>query len=73
VQVTGKFDTEFERVKRSCADLASQTRCPHHHKNAKVEMSGESFNDFSVEVVTCCDEFRRHVERVLDTLMTYKV
>ena len=71
--MSGQFDTEFERVKRSCADLASQMRCPHHYKNAKVEMAGESFDDFSMEVVTCCDEFRRCVEEALDTQLTYRV
>ena len=68
-----QFDTKFERVKRSCADLASQMRCPHHHKNAKLELAGENFDDFSMEVVTCCDEFRRRVEEALDTVVTYKV
>ncbi len=71
--MSGQFDTEFERVKRSCADLASQMRCPHHYKNAKVEMAGESFDDFSMEVVTCCDEFRRRVEEALDKLVTDRV
>jgi hypothetical protein len=73
VAVSGQFDTEFERVKRSCADLASQMRCPHHYKNAKVEMAGDNFDDLSLEVITCCEEFRRHVEEALDALVTYRV
>jgi hypothetical protein len=41
-------------------------RCPHHFKNATVEMDGESLDDFSVEVITCCDEFQKRVEKALD-------
>ena len=36
-------------------------------------MAGESFEDFSMEVITCCDEFRRRVEDDLDALVTYRV
>ncbi|MGO9245989.1 MAG: hypothetical protein ACLPT4_05525 [Verrucomicrobiia bacterium] len=71
--MSGQFDTEFERVKQSCADLASQMQCPHHFTNAKVEMAGESFDDFSLEVITCCEEFRKHVEEALDALVTHRV
>jgi hypothetical protein len=73
VAMSGQFDAKFERVKRSCMDLASQMRCPHHYKDAKVEIVGESLDDFSMEVVTCCDEFRRCVEVALDTLVTSRV
>lgn len=73
VAVGGRFDIEFERIKRSCAELASQMRCPHHHKNARVEMAGESLDDFSMEVITCCEEFRRCVEDALETLLTHRV
>lgn len=69
----GQFDTEFERVKRSCADVASQMQCPHHFRNPKLEMWGENFDDFGIEVITCCEEFRRRVEEALDTLPTIKV
>jgi len=48
-------------------------RCPHHHKNAKLELAGENFDDFSMEVVTCCDEFQRRVEEALDKLVTDRV
>jgi cytidyltransferase-like protein len=65
------FDTGFERVKRSCADVASQMQCPHHFTNAKVEMTGESFDDFSMEAITCCEEFRRRVEEALDKLVPH--
>lgn len=73
VAVSGQFNTEFERVKRSCVDLASQAQCPHHFRSAKVEMTGESFDDFSVEVVTCCEKFQRRVEEDLDTLLMHRV
>jgi hypothetical protein len=73
VEVSGQFDTEFERAKRSCADLASQMRCLHHFKNPTVEMDGENFDDFSIEVIACCEEFRKRVEDVLDELLTHRV
>ena len=68
-----QFDTEFERVKRSCADLVSQMQCPHHFKSATVEMAGENLDDFSMEVVACCDEFQKCVEEALDTLVIHGV
>jgi len=73
VEVSGQSETEFERVKRSCADLASQRRCPHHHKNAKLEMAGDNFDDFSLEVIACCEEFRTCVAEALDRLVTSRV
>ncbi len=73
VAVSGDFSTDFERVKRRCADVASQMQCPHHFRNPKLEMWGENFDDFSVEVITCCEEFQRRVEKALDTLLTHKV
>jgi len=36
IQVS-EFDTEFERVKQSCADVASQMQCPHHFTNARKD------------------------------------
>lgn len=71
--MNGQFDTEFERVKRRCADLVSQMQCPHHYKSARVEITGENFDDFSTEVVACCDEFRMRVEEALDALMAHGV
>jgi hypothetical protein len=53
--------------------MASQMQCPHHFKNATVEMAGGNFDDFSVEVITCCEEFRKHVEDVLDELVTHTI
>jgi hypothetical protein len=35
-------------------------------------MDGESFDDFSIEVITCCTEFQRCVEEALDKLMAEK-
>lgn len=73
VGLSGAFDTDFEQSKRRCANLVSQLRCPHHYKTAKVEMVGENFDDLSLEVVACCDEFRRRVEEALESLMTHGV
>jgi len=69
VAVSGQFDTKFERVKRSCVHMASEMRCPRHFKSAKVEIASENFGNISLEVITCCDEFRRRVERALDRLV----
>jgi hypothetical protein len=66
---TGRLDAEFERVKHGCNDLASQMRCPRHFKDAKVEIAGDGFDDFSMEVVTCCEEFRMRVEGALAVLV----
>jgi len=65
----GQFHTEFERFKRSCVDLASEMQCPHHFKNARVEMDGENFGDFSMEVIACCEGFRSRVEEALNELV----
>ena len=43
-------------------------RCPHHFKNATLEMDGGSFDDFNVEVITCCHEFQKRVEETLNKL-----
>ena len=48
-------------------------QCPHHYKSARVEITGENFDDFSTEVVACCDEFRMRVEEALDALMAHGV
>ena len=65
----GQGNTGLEQVKRSFVELTSEMRCPHHFKNATVEMDGESFDDFSVEVITCCDEFQKRVEESLHKLV----
>ena len=67
--MNGQFDTEFERFKRSCADLALQMRCPRQFQKATVEMAGENFDDFSMEVIACCEEFQGRVEEALDKLV----
>jgi hypothetical protein len=68
----GLFISELEQVKRSCIDFVSQMRCPHHFKNAAVEMDGEGFDDFSVDVITCCEEFKKCVEEALDKLLAQR-
>jgi hypothetical protein len=73
VGLSGQFDAEFDRVKRNCADPASQMQCPHHCKDATVEMTGETFDDFSTEAITCCEEFQRRVEEALDKPVTHVV
>lgn len=64
-----EFDAEFDRIKRSCVDVASEMWCPRHFMTARVEMDGETSDDFSMEVITCCDEFQRRVEEALDKLV----
>ena len=39
--------------------------CPCHHKNARIEVVGETPDDVSVEVFACCEGF---VKRVQDEL-----
>ena len=73
VAVSGEFDTNFEQFRRGCADLASQAHCPRHFKKAAVEMAGDNFDDLSVEVVACCEDFRKRVEDALNKLVTNRV
>src|ERR1017187_4549568 len=61
-------NAEFDQVKRSFVDLSSRMRCPHHFKTGTVEMDGEGFDDFSVDIITCCDEFRKRIEEALNNL-----
>ena len=60
-----QFETAIERSRRSFAITASQMRCPRHHKNAKVEVEAGELNFLDIEVFTCCEEFRKHVQEVL--------
>lgn len=39
--------------------------CPFHHKNARVEIAGETLDDLSVEVFACCEEFAKRVQDAL--------
>ncbi|HUJ71844.1 MAG TPA: hypothetical protein VLZ30_06340 [Verrucomicrobiae bacterium] len=55
----------IEQVRRSYASTASEMHCPYHHKNARVEIAGETLDDLNVEVFACCEEF---VKRVHDAL-----
>jgi hypothetical protein len=65
----GQGNTRFEQVKRSFVELTSEMRCPHHFKNATVEMDGENLDDLSVEVISCCDEFQKRIGEALDNLV----
>ena len=56
----------FERVKRSYVIKASEVQCPLHQKNARVEVDGENFDNFSIEVFTCCEESRQRVHNALE-------
>ena len=60
-----QVEATVEEVKRSYALTASQMYCPFHHKNARIEVAGETLDDLSVEVFACCEEF---VKRVHDAL-----
>jgi hypothetical protein len=60
-----QFETVIERIKRSFAMTASQMRCPHHQKDAKVEVETGELNFLNVEVFTCCEEFEKHVREAL--------
>ena len=55
----------IERIRRRFAVTVSQMRCPHHQKNAKVEVESEEFNILHPEVFTCCEEFERRVREAL--------
>jgi len=40
-------------------------RCPHHYKNARVEVEDERLNTFYMDVFACCEEFERRVRESL--------
>jgi hypothetical protein len=66
------FESRNQGINPPCKaakGTASQMRCPHHFKNATVEMAGERFDDFNMEVIPRCDEFRRCVEKDLNKLV----
>jgi hypothetical protein len=44
---------------------ASQMRCPHHFKNAKVEIEVGRPNILHIELFTCCEEFEMQVREAL--------
>jgi hypothetical protein len=60
-----RVEATIEQIRQSYGDTASQMRCPFHHKNARVEIAGETLDDLNVEVFACCEEF---VKRVQDAL-----
>jgi len=64
--VRDQSETFFERVKRSYVARASQVQCPLHQKNARIEVEGDNFDDFTIEVFTCCEESRQRVRQALD-------
>lgn len=39
--------------------------CPFHHKNARIEVAGETLDDLNVEVFACCEEFEKRVQDAL--------
>lgn len=64
-----RVEATIEEIKRSYALTASQMYCPFHHKNARIEIAGETLDDLNVEVFACCEEFVKRVQDALrDTL-----
>jgi hypothetical protein len=69
MKLSEQFETAAERIKRSCAMTVSQMRCPHHFKDAKVEIEIGRVNFLYIEVFTCCREFENRVcEALRDNL-----
>jgi hypothetical protein len=64
-ELSGRVEVTIERIKRSYASTASQMHCPFHHKNARVEIAGETLDDLNVEVFACCEEFVKRVQNAL--------
>jgi hypothetical protein len=64
-----QLETAAERVKRSCVMTASQMRCPHHFKDAKVEIEIGRLDFLYIEIFACCGEFENRVcEALRDNL-----
>ena len=60
-----QFETAIDRVKRDCAVTASQMRCPHHFKDARLEIEVGRPNILHIELFTCCEEFEQQVRQAL--------
>ena len=70
MKLSEHFETATERIKRRCAMTASQMRCPHHFKDAKVEIEFGRLDFLYIEVFTCCGEFEKRVcEALKDNLV----
>ena len=63
--MSAQVEVSIEQVKRSYASTASQMYCPFHHKNARIEVVGETLDDLNVEVFACCEEFEKRVQDAL--------
>jgi hypothetical protein len=55
----------MDQIRSRYATTASQMLCPVHQKNAKVEVETDDFDNLSLEVFACCDQFRERVRRAL--------
>lgn len=63
------FERLIEDIRHQCQARVLPMRCPQHQKNARVMVEGNSFNDVTFEVFTCCEQFRAHVyEELMDEL-----
>jgi hypothetical protein len=60
-----RFDGTVEQIRWNYATTVSQMRCPYHHKNAWVDVEGETFNASHIDIVTCCEEFEQRVGKSL--------
>ena len=60
-----QFDTAIERVKRNYASTASEMRCPHHQKDARVYVESGRLDTLYIDVFTCCEEFEKRVREAL--------
>lgn len=54
-------DTALDRIKHDCATTIFEMRCPHHFKDAKVEIEIGRPNILYIDIVTCCEEFEKQV------------
>lgn len=57
--------TAEENIKDQWTVTASQMQCPRHQRNARIELDSISFEEFEVEVFTCCDDFAKRVHDAL--------
>jgi hypothetical protein len=64
-ELSVRVEATIEEIKRDYAFTASQMFCPFHHKNARVEIAGETPDDLNVEVFACCEELVRRVQDAL--------
>jgi hypothetical protein len=51
------FDSlRVERFKQSIKEKLRNVRCPHHHRQPRLQFSGDSLRDINISMSGCCQK-----------------